>query len=456
MQETRKQVQQVLVITLVLNLLVAFGKIVVGMVTGALAITADGFHSLMDGTSNIAGLIANHFAAQPPDDDHPYGHRRFETLAALLIGALLLVTAWEISSSAFERLQHETLPDFTPITFVVMFTTLIGNIFISRYQIRRGKELRSELLLADAANTSTDVFVTASVIVSMVVVSVTGWVLVDVVAALVVVLLIIKAAWGILQATSRVLVDYAPHTPEALCDALAGLPLDIQIVRARSRGSSDSAFIDIDVAVPPAMTAAQFAAIRETIIRELNEKLGGVMEVEVDFVPDALANPDDYGLIVRAAADALGMSTHETRVTENDGQKTLELHVEVPPEQTLADAHESVNRLESELQAQLPEIDEIVTHIEPIQIMTEPQTSSECDQGVLGEARNLLRGAYPQVRWHHMRMAAQPEGLVLTMHAGLAPDVSIIEAHELAERAEALLRISINGLHRVTIHTEPE
>ncbi|MEQ8676394.1 MAG: cation diffusion facilitator family transporter [Aggregatilineales bacterium] len=456
MQETRIQVRRVLIITLVLNFLVAFGKIFIGSVTGALSITADGFHSLMDGTSNIAGLIANHFASRPPDDDHPYGHRRFETLAALLIGALLLVTAWEISSSALDRLQNETLPDFTPLAFAVMVGTLIGNIFISRYQIRRGKQLRSELLLADAANTSTDVFVTASVIISMIVVSVTGWVWVDLVAALVVVLLIIKAAWEVLQQTSRVLVDYAPYSPEDLRNALVDMPVDIQIARARSRGSIDSAHIDIDVTVPPAMTAAHFAAIRESIIRELDEKLGGVMEVEVHFVPDDLAKPDDYGLIVRAAADALGMSTHETRVTENGGQKMLELHVEVPPEQTLADAHEWVNRLEDSLQAQLPEIDEIVTHIEPIQTTTAPLVAETCDQGVLGEVKGLLRGAYPQVRWHHMRLASQPEGLVVTMHAGLAPDVSITEAHDLTESAEALLRMSINGLHRVTIHTEPE
>jgi len=90
---TRKQVRTVLGVTLLLNLGVAFGKILLGSITGALAITADGFHSLTDGAGNVAGLVANIYASQPPDDDHPYGHRRFETLAALLIGALLLLTA---------------------------------------------------------------------------------------------------------------------------------------------------------------------------------------------------------------------------------------------------------------------------------------------------------------------------------------------------------------------------
>ena len=93
MTSQRKQVEQVLSFTLILNLLVAVGKIVVGLMSGALAITADGVHSLTDGAGNIAGLVAIRIADRPPDDNHPYGHRKFETLSALLIGGLLLLTA---------------------------------------------------------------------------------------------------------------------------------------------------------------------------------------------------------------------------------------------------------------------------------------------------------------------------------------------------------------------------
>ena len=213
-----------LAVTLVLNMVIAVGKIAVGSLTGALAITADGFHSLMDGTANIAGLIANHFAAQPPDDDHPYGHRRFETLAALIIGALLLVTAWEILSSACARFNPPISPDITPMTFIVMGGTLIANVFISRYQIRRGKRLRSELLLADAANTRTDVFVTASVIVNMALVAVTGFVWLDLIAALIVVVLIGRAAWHILWDTGRVLLDTAPYPAATIQTLVADVP----------------------------------------------------------------------------------------------------------------------------------------------------------------------------------------------------------------------------------------
>ncbi len=285
----RQQVRTVLRLTLILNLLVAVGKIAVGTLTGALAITADGFHSLMDGASNGVGLVANHLATQPPDDDHPYGHRRFETLAALIIGALLMLTAWEIAGAALGRLRDNVPPELTPIAFAVMAGTLCVNICVNRYQVAQGKRLRSELLLADAANTGADVFVTLSVLVSMTLVTLTGWAIFDLAAALIVVGLIAGAAWRILMQTSAVLVDEAPYEPAILVDLLhpylAPLPDVDRVVRARSRGPLDAAQIDIDIEVAPETTTAQTALITDSIRRCLCEYLDGIAEVEVHFAP---------------------------------------------------------------------------------------------------------------------------------------------------------------------------
>jgi cation diffusion facilitator family transporter len=186
---------------LILDLGVATGKIIIGLATGALAITADGLHSIIDSSGNVVGLIATRMADRPPDDDHPYGHGRYETLAALVIGALLLVTAWEIIRGAIERLSGGEPPEITPLAFVVMLGTLITNLFVSRYQIREGHRLQSQVLLADAANTSADVFVTLSVLASMVLIVTLGWGWADIVAALIITVLIGKAAWQVLSQT---------------------------------------------------------------------------------------------------------------------------------------------------------------------------------------------------------------------------------------------------------------
>jgi cation diffusion facilitator family transporter len=282
MMTKQKAVQRVLMLTLALNLAVALGKIVLGIFTGALAITADGFHSITDSAGNVAGLVALGVADKPADHNHPYGHRRFESLAALLIGALLLLTAWEIVKGLLERLQMSHAPEITPLSFAVMLGTLLINLGVSRYQIVQGKRHKSEILLADAQNTSADVFVTLSVILSMGIVALTGWLWVDVIAAFLVVLLIGKAGWGILRQTGNLLVDTAPYEQEELSAIVSDMG---EVVRARSRGSRDAAHIDIDLKVPAEMTIAHSDKLTRIIRKRLENKLEGVAEVEVHFMP---------------------------------------------------------------------------------------------------------------------------------------------------------------------------
>ncbi len=285
----RQRVQQVLVLTLLLNLIVALAKIVVGLLSGALAIVADGFHSLMDGAGNIVALVTNAIAARPPDEDHPYGHRRFETIGALVIGGLLLLTALEIVESVGERLFADAKPPtITALTLGLLLLTLVVNIAVSTYQRREGQRLRSEVLLADAANTRADVFVTLSVLGSSVFV-LWGFAWMDTVAALVVVALIGRTAWDVLRGAGGVLVDTAPYTPEQLSAWVCDLPCDLCLVRARSRGTCHAAHIDIDVQLPAQTTLAQAATVTHTIrtgiVQRVRAAGGGVAEVEVHFSP---------------------------------------------------------------------------------------------------------------------------------------------------------------------------
>ncbi len=451
----RQQVRQVLLITLALNLAVAFSKILIGLVSGALAVTADGFHSLVDGSSNVVALVANRIAGQPPDEEHPYGHRRFETIAALAIGAFLLLTAWEIVGSALERLggSGET-PQITPLTFAVMLATLAINLFITTYETRAGRRLQSELLIADAAHTRADVFVTLSVLASMAGVALLGWVWLDTAAALVIVVLIVRAAWQVLRQSGAVLVDRAPYTPAQIAAWVEAVPSIERVVRARSRGPLDAAHIDVDVQVAGATTADQTAAIAAAIRQHIAQQTAGVAEVEVHFEPRPAGDPD-YALSARAQADALGLATHEVLVSDGPAGKVLEMHVEVPPGQTLAEAHEQVSRLEQQVRDHLPEVNEVITHIEPAlgDIAAEPD-EGRCAQ-ILEQAQALLERDHPSLDWHDLRATRFNGGYSLTAHVTLSPDMTVEAAHALAEQAELLLRTGIPRLDRVTIHTEP-
>lgn len=453
MLDSRRQVRRVLVITLILNFVVAIGKIVVGTASGAISITADGFHSLMDGASNVIGLIANRIADQPPDEHHPYGHRRFETIAALGIGILLILTAFEIITSALERLQTHDIVTITPLTFAVLIGTLMINIVISRYERREGMRLQSELLIADAANTGADVFVTISVLVSMVLVSL-GVTWADPIAAMIIVVLIGRAAWQVLRTTGGVLVDTAPYTPDELRAAVQTVPAVSHVLRARSRGTMDNAHIDIDVEVPPETTAERTAAIADAIRQSLEARLKGISEVEVHFAPTPNADPD-YGLATRARADALGLTTHEVRVVGGPNGKVLEMHVEVPPGQTLAEAHRQVSQLERDVRAQLPDVAEVISHIEPaLREETVPDHALE-REGLIAEVTTLLNRHYPDSDWHDLRLSPLDDGVSLTMHVTLPAQTTVEEAHQIAEAAELLVRGGQSSVRRVTIHTEP-
>lgn len=452
---TRRDVRRVLVITLVLNIIVAVSKIVIGLATGALAITADGFNSLVDGFSNIVALVANRLADRPPDADHPYGHRRYETVAALAIGGFLLLAAFEVGSTVIERMSGGgEPPNNTPLSFAVMIGTLAINLFIATYEAREGKRLKSELLTADAAHTRTDVFVTISVLISMVFVSLLGWYWVDTAAALVIVVLILRAAWSVLQQTGSVLVDTAPLPPEQLTAWAMEVPSVEEVVRARSRGTPDAPYIDIDVRVAPETTTDHTAAIAAAIRDKMNQEIPGVSEVEVHFVP-AENGETDYALLARAQADALGLSTHEVRVSESQNGKVLEMHVEVPPGQTLGVAHAQVSQLEQGVQARLPDVAEVITHIEPALTDAAGTLSPDETETLKRKVLALLQSEYPAADWHHLNIYPSTDGFTLTMHVTLPSQITVEAAHHVAESAETMLRAEMPQFERVTIHTEP-
>jgi cation diffusion facilitator family transporter len=453
---TRQQVTRVLIVTLILNLAVALGKIGIGLATGAISIMADGFHSLMDGTANLIGLFAHRIAGQPPDEHHPYGHQRFETIAALAIGFLLLLTMLEIIGGALERLSTGERPQISAPTFVVLIGTLVVNLYLSRYERRAGERLKSELLIADAANTGADVFVTLSVLASMVLVSL-GFNWADPAAALLIVVLIGRAAWQIVRNTGGILVDTAPFTPAELREIVEQVPSVGRVIRARSRGSAAAAQVDIDVEVVPEMTADHTAAIATAIQEKLKEKLDGITEVEVHFVP-ASGNKPDYVLKARAAADALGLATHEVRLADAPEGKILEMHVEVPGGQTLGEAHDVVSQLEAQVRASLPDVADVVTHIEPALPSADEKIAdslpTECSE-VEDDVLVLLKQREPSMDWHDVRASNYDDGYAVTLHVTLPAQITLERAHQVAEAAEMLVRTEIPQVERVTIHTEP-
>ena len=163
-----REISRVLLQVLLLNLLVAAAKVGYGLWTGAVSILSDGLHSLTDSGSNVVAMAGTRLARRPADASHPYGHRKFETLAAAAILVFLLLVLVELVQTAWSRLTYPVPPDVTPISFVVMIGTLVVNVFVSRYELAVGRRLKSEVLVADAHHTRSDVYTSLAVIAALV------------------------------------------------------------------------------------------------------------------------------------------------------------------------------------------------------------------------------------------------------------------------------------------------
>jgi len=278
------RISRVLWIILGLNLVVAVAKLLYGYRSGALGITADGIHSLLDAASNVIGLIGIAVARRPPDVNHPYGHRKYETFAALAISMMLFVGCYEIATSALDRVRHARLPAVDLDGFIVLALTLVINTGVVMYERREARRLRSELLHSDAAHTGSDVLATLLVLASFVAIRLgVGWA--DLAAAAVIVVLVVRAGVRILLGTLSTLADERRLEPREVEEAALGEVGVLEVHNVRSRGPDDDIHLDLHILVDPSTPLAEAHALGHRVETRLRERWQGVTDVVVHVEP---------------------------------------------------------------------------------------------------------------------------------------------------------------------------
>lgn len=289
-----RQVTRVLVGVLVLNLLVAFAKIAFGYATGLVSIVSDGFHSLTDSASNVVALVGVRAARKPPDEDHPYGHRKFETLAAGGIFVFLVLVMIQVVETALGRLRQPAPIEVTPVSFAVMLATLAVNVVVVRYESAQGRRLNSELLMADARHTRSDVLTSLTVVGALAGVAL-GYPMLDPVAGLVVAAFIGHTGYQIARDTSRILSDAIVMDEQAVRDVVMGVPGVVGCHRIRTRGSLDHVFLDLHVWMPATMPLDEAHRLSHVVKDRLMERFPEVADALIHIEPPPAPHPPSKG-----------------------------------------------------------------------------------------------------------------------------------------------------------------
>lgn len=443
-------------------------KIVIGLLTNSLGILSEAAHSGLDLIAAAVTFFAVRVSDRPPDQEHPYGHGKVENLSALVETLLLLATCAWIIYEAINRLFFESVHVEASIwSFVVMGTSIVIDVSRSRALMHAAKKHNSQALEADALHFSTDVWSSSVVIAGLVAVALGQWLhdhspmradwlfRADAVAALGVSAIVVYISLQLGRRTVNALLDSAPKGMTSEIErAVMQVPGVSTVRRIRVRHGGPTNFVDMTLAVPRSASfekAHDIATEAEVAVQHLFPRTD--VMVHVDPIVE-----DEKSLIerVRSAATRQGLNVHSLRAHDVRGHVSLDMHVEVPDDLTLSQAHDRVTAFETTLRRQVADLSNIVTHIEPAGDAESRRTVVRVGSEQVLQAILQLPDQVSGVKdCHGVNVHREGNDLSVSFHCTMAPHLPISDAHKLTVQLESFLRAQFPELARVVIHVEP-
>ena len=281
-----KKVKKVLWLILFLNLFIAILKITFGYLIKSSSMTADGYHSMTDGLSNVIGLIGIHYAAKPADDDHPYGHYKFESMASLFIGVMLSFLGINIIREAITKLANPVVPEVSTLSLIVLLLTMVVNVFVARYEYKRGKKIESEILISDSHHTKSDVYTSVGVLLTLILIKLGLPPIIDPIVSMIVAGFILHAAYEIFKPITGVLVDRAVIDPKKIKNIISGFDYVKECHHVRSRGKADAVYVDLHLVVDSDLSVEKSHKLTHDIEEEINKKLDKNIQILFHLEPE--------------------------------------------------------------------------------------------------------------------------------------------------------------------------
>ncbi len=433
----------------------AAAKFVVGILIGSLALVSEALHSSVDVIATIITWMVVRVSDLPADEEHHYGHGKFESVSALGVIAILYVLAGGILVEAWSRLREGTPPPtISAIPFVVLLIDIAVNFWRARALHRTARETRSQALAADALHFASDVMGSIAVIIGLALAGLGFW-WGDAAAAVAVAIMIALLGLRMARATVETLLDRAPEgAAEKARSAIEQVPGVVDVGRLRARMVGSTYFIDAIVKVPRTYPIDRVDEIKHKVQTAVSAALG---DADVTFTsePVALDNESVRERIMVIARNS-GLAVHHVTVHDLGGKLIVGIDIEVDGEMPLTQAHAIANSLERNIGDEFGAEVEVDTHIEPL----EPELPFGIDAAP--ERVETIRAALSRFAAetaihdiHNVRVRDTDAGEVVNFHCRAAPSMSVIKVHENVDEIERALRRAFPTVKRVVSHAEP-
>jgi cation diffusion facilitator family transporter len=426
-------------------------KLSVGLATNSLGLVSEAAHSGTDLVAALLTYFAIRVASRPADLQHQFGHGKAEHLSALAEGGFLSLVSIFISFRAIERLFGVTSGEVkTPwYAFGVVGIVLLVDISRTVISWRTSQRYQSAALASNALHFASDFLGSGAVLVGLVFAHY-GYPHADPIAALFVGALVLLAATRLMKANVDVLMDRAPAEAEAAAvAAINRLTPEVELRRLRMRQAGGRQFADVVIGVPPGAAVGQGHAAADAVEAAVESALPNA-DVVVHVEP--IENAD---LRERAHAAAVAVPSirevHNLALVDVDGRKELSLHVKLPGELSLEEAHEIAEQLESAICAAVPEIAGVQTHLEPLAETQEAREVQAADEAAVRRIVKEATGTEPR----SLRFLRTDGGLVAFLTLGLDGTSRLDDAHSRASKIEEQIRRERPEIADVIVHTEP-
>lgn len=263
-------------LSIISNSVLVILKLIIGIQVGAVSLISEAAHSGVDLVAALIAFFAVKKAVQPPDDEHAYGHGKFENLSGAIEALLIVVAAIIIIYESVAKFSSLTEPEYLEYGIAIMLISIIVNYFVSKRLIKVARLTESQALEADGLHLQADIWTSVGVLVGLAAIKLTGWVWLDPVIAIIVAVIIFKAGWDMTLASTKELTDMSlPAEDEAIIKYVINSHKEVvNCHRLRTRRSGAHRLLDVHIVMDGLMPLKQVHDICDSIEKEIKDKLG--------------------------------------------------------------------------------------------------------------------------------------------------------------------------------------